>query len=520
VSRSTSAADLLVVGAGLMGAAVAARVRAARPGTRVVLIDAGQPIGTVPGAHLHDSAEPDVRAGYLARVEPGVQSLYVGADPTPSLGGSIRDARPGMYNVSAFGSDATAMPAAAVGLNAGGMGVHWTAATPWPWGAEVFDDDPVSWAADLAAAQRLLQVHDRPFPPSDLDGRVLSVLEELFGDVSAEGRHPQPMPMAVVPGGPGPLPRTGPTVVLPRLLHGPSDDFEVLTGTVVLRLLHDGARALGAVVRDVRSGEEWEVPARAVVVAADTFRTPQVLFASGIRPAALGTHLNEHAFLTGQVLVDLQRLGTTLADVPEPLAGEWVVGSHWLPHSGDAQPFHGQLMGRLFLDGAGRRLGYSLGASLYVPTEVLPANRIIFDEERTDAAGLPSFRIDHRWTPGDLALVERAREVQKTLCGALGDFDPDRDSALLAPGSSLHWTGTARSGAADDGTSVCDPTGRVWGFSNLHLAGGAVVPTAVTANSTLTAMVTAVRAARGTVASLDELSGAGRVTGFREFRSG
>ncbi|GAA0291452.1 GMC oxidoreductase [Kineococcus aurantiacus] len=508
MTSHTAAADLLIVGGGLMGAAVAARARAGRPGTRIVIVDAGRPIGTVAGAHLHDSAEPDVRETYLQRVEPGVQSLYLGADPTPSLGGSIRDARPGMYNVSAFGSDAAAMPAAAVGLNAGGMGVHWTAATPWPWGAEVFDEDAGAFAADLATAQRLLRVQARPFAPTEVGDRVLQVLDGLFGPVSAPGRHPQAMPMAVAPGRVGPLARTGPNVVLPRLLDGPGDDFEVLTGTVALRLVHDGTRVAGVEVRDTRTGEERTVTAAAVVVAADTFRTPQLLFASGIRPEALGTHLNEHAFLTGQVLVDLPRLGVDLESVPPPLEGEWVVGSHWLPHSGDAQPFHGQIMDRLFVDEAGGRLGYSTGASLYVPTDVDPANRLVFDEDEVDAAGLPRLRVEYRYTAGDLARIEEGRATQRRLCEALGDFEPDRDSALLAPGSSLHWTGTTRSGRHDDGTSVCDPSGRVWGFSNLHLAGGSVVPTPVTANSTLTAVVTAVRAARGTLDALEQETGA------------
>ncbi|MFD9324776.1 GMC oxidoreductase [Streptomyces sp. NPDC060065] len=34
---------------------------------------------------------------------------------------------------------------------------------------------------------------------------------------------------------------------------------------------------------------------------------------------------------------------------------------------------------------------------------------------------------------------------------------------------------------ADDGTSVCEPDGRVRGFENLHLAGNGVIPTAVRA---------------------------------------
>ena len=77
-----------------------------------------------------------------------------------------------------------------------------------------------------------------------------------------------------------------------------------------------------------------------------------------------------------------------------------------------------------------------------------------------------------------------------------GPFDPVTESALLPAGSSLHLTGTVRAGVTDDGTSVVDPDGRVWGFDNLYLAGNGVVPTAMAANVTLTGAVTAVRAAR------------------------
>ncbi|MGH1555968.1 hypothetical protein ACRAWF_41525 [Streptomyces sp. L7] len=70
-----------------------------------------------------------------------------------------------MFHALAFGEDAEAMPATALAWNAGGMGVHWTAATPWPAGDEVFDfGDPAGWAADLDTARRLL-ASSRP-PPS------------------------------------------------------------------------------------------------------------------------------------------------------------------------------------------------------------------------------------------------------------------------------------------------------------------------------------------------------------------
>jgi choline dehydrogenase-like flavoprotein len=118
---------------------------------------------------------------------------------------------------------------------------------------------------------------------------------------------------------------------------------------------------------------------------------------------------------------------------------------------------------------------------------------------------MPCFEVDFGYTDTDLALVDAARSELRGIAGQFGDFDPGTESALLPPGSSLHQTGTVRMGTADDGTSVCDPQGRVWAFDNLFLAGNGVVPTAIVANATLTGSITAVRAARAALRTIDSI---------------
>ncbi len=77
----------------------------------------------------------------------------------------------------------------------------------------------------------------------------------------------------------------------------------------------------------------------------------------------------------------------------------------------------------------------------------------------------------------------------------------------MPSGSSLHYQGTVRMGADDDGQSVCDPTGRVWGIENLYVAGNGVIPTSTACNPTLTTVSLAVIGARAVSAQLHPVAG-------------
>ncbi|MCT9083554.1 GMC oxidoreductase, partial [Streptomyces fulvoviolaceus] len=277
--------------------------------------------------------------------------------------------------------------------------------------------------------------------------------------------------------------------------------FTLVTGALVTSLLvtADG-RVTGARFRRIVDGTESELLADTVVVCADALRTPQLLFASGIRPTALGRHLNEHAFITARVLLDLDRFVIAVDDLPLQRPGEFCTDSLWLPQNGAAQPFHGQIMNRTYVDEDERPLAHSVGLSLYAPVESRPENRLVFSATETDLAGMPRIGVEFGYSDADRALIARALDEVRSLAEEFGPFDPATECAVLPPGSSLHLTGTVRAGAVDDGTSVCDPDGRVWGHDNLYLAGNGVIPTAMAANVTLTGAVTAIRAARAVAA--------------------
>lgn len=510
-----SSADVLIVGSGLIGALVAQGIRESLPHARITMVEGGSRMGPVPGHHLHDNADAQLREAFNGKAAVGIQSVYVGPRFASAVGTDVADLPPGMFSLSAFDAETAEMPAAAVAWNAGGMGVHWTAACPWPDDYEVVEFLPRSeWDRDLAAARRLLHVSDAPFAPSIAGARVLETMKRLLPDAPA-AREVQSMPMAAVIQADGAVARVGPDRIFPDLAAAADERFELLDATLCVEILTDGSRAIGARLRDVPTGVERTVSAHTVIICADPLRTPQLLWASGVRGDAVGAYLNEHAFLSGRVIVDLDRLRLTADALPEFREDEPFSNMYWVPQIGAPQPLHGQIMEFLNRrDEDSDELLYTIGASVYVPTEIRAENRIRFSDTSTDAAGLPRMEIEFSYSPGDLADIERGRRLQRDLCAQLGEFDPEADSLLLDAGSSMHYTGTVRMGVVDDGQSVCDTDGRVWGFENLFLGGGGVVPTALACNSTLTAAILAVRMTRAAIAHVAQgVPGATRARG-------
>ncbi|MCO5984923.1 GMC oxidoreductase [Actinoallomurus spadix] len=265
-----------------------------------------------------------------------------------------------------------------------------------------------------------------------------------------------------------------------------------------------GDRVTGAVLRDQDTGVTERFEADAVVVAADALRTPQLLWASGIRPAALGRHLTEHPLLFGVVAV---RPGA----LPAPARARRVdpiTAAVNLGYSDAEHPFHAQLMFSPVCPvplppdhpQAGNPAGY-IGMGWGVRKWPRPSDRVIFDDEAPDDAGLPGIRIAYGLTEREEAELGRARSVATRVAALFGDFLPGMPHVMPA-GSSLHYMGTFRMGPADDGTSVCDAYSRPWGMSGLVLAGNGLIPTANACNPTLTSVALAVRGARALAAHL------------------
>lgn len=503
-NRYPAAVDVAIVGSGPTASAYARILSEEAPGATIAMFEVGPTVSNPPGAHVKNIADQQARSlAQRASEGPGA-----GADTVSSPGAvksGERRARPGTYLLQdgyAFpGEDG--MPVAAMSSNVGGMAAHWTAACPRPGGKE-----RIPFLPDLEEllddADRLLGVTTHAFdgaPFSDL------VRDRLAAAVD-EGRDPvfrvQPMPLAVHRREDGGLVWSGSDVVMGDATRN-NPQFELFDESLVTRVLVEDGAAAGVEVQDRRTGATSRVAARYVVVGADALRTPQLLWASGIRPAALGRYLNDQA----QVVFASRLRDVTADDAPRAADGALSEqsGVAWVPYTDDA-PFHGQIMQ---LDASPVPLaeddpvvpGSIVGLGLFCAKDLQPEDRVAFDDDVKDSYGMPAMRIHYRLTERDHVVLERAKREIVRLGKAVGE-PLDERPFVLPPGASLHYQGTTRMGETDDGGSVCSPDSQVWSVPGLFVAGNGVIPTATACNPTLTAVALAVRGARRIAVDLQD----------------
>jgi hypothetical protein len=493
--------DVLVVGSGPVGAAFARLVHERSPKTRILMVDSGPQLTERPGANVRNLVDPEARAR--------AEALSQGPDTVAAVRTEMGEraavqARPGTHLVrrpDPTGSEQKGMPAAAMSTNVGGMGAHWTCACPPPRGSErIAFLDAAQFDADLAVARRLLSVTTEGFPESAVGRTVRAALGRAFAGDLPSGRPVQRMPLACLPQADGPPAWAGADTVLGQLADRPQDRFELRPLTLCRRLEVDESRVSGAVLEQLPTGELSVVDAQVVVVAGDAFRTPQLLWASGLRPPALGRYLNDQpqVIAAAQVAADAGPARGLAESQPGP-ARDHLSGVSWVPFDDGVHPFHGQVMQ---IDASPIALGVEdenagiVGLGWFCAKDVREEDRVEFSDAETDANGMPAMTIHYDLTHRDHENIRDAVDAQRRAAAELGGFAPRGEPKLLPAGSSLHYQGTVRMGEVDDGTSVCDRDSRVWGHTNLFVGGNGVIPTGTACNPTLTSVALAVRAAR------------------------
>jgi choline dehydrogenase-like flavoprotein len=497
---SASEFDVVVVGSGPVGSAFAATIAAEGGGFSVALIEAGPIVSSPPGRHVKSMAS----AADVARAQERSQGGHSTVEPTS---GRVA-ARAGTYLVGdgVVGDGETGMPAAAMSTNVGGMGSHWTCACPSPGEGERIPWIPrEEFEQVFHDAEHLLHVTQNAFEGWPLGDEVRAVLSTLVDEGREPDRRVQPMPLGISISPEGDRYWTGPDVILDDAIE--SGFVTLFPETLVVRIeITDGA-ARGVTVRDAVGGER-RIGARMVFVAADSFRTPRLLHVSGIRPPALGRYLNDHIQVMALARLDDRFIPQGEATAKPHARGlELFSGVNWIPYDRDTFPFHGQIMqmdaSPIPLSGVDEPWpGSFVGIGLFGCKDIRAEDRVWFDDDELDESGLPRICIDYRLTEADHATIRGMKEAAGRLAEALGGLVGDDRPTHLPNGNSLHYMGTVRMGEHDDGNSVCDSFGRVWGILGLAVGGNGVIPTPTACNPTATSVALAIRAARRAIDDL------------------
>jgi hypothetical protein len=211
--------------------------------------------------------------------------------------------------------------------------------------------------------------------------------------------------------------------------------------------------------------------------------SPQLLYASGIRPDALGRHINDHYQVTKLIEMDTEQPMESMSWIPS--ANDWLFSVTIAPTSAHTLPFPATFNGQPVFIGV-------FCASDLSSRKI----SVLFDESKPDWLGLPSISIKAHKTADDLARLEQGKELVHADCGTIGRPAEGFETIVLPVGSSLHYQGTIRMGAEDDGTSVCNQDSQVWCFDNLYVAGNGIIPTVTASNPTLFSVALATLGAR------------------------
>ena len=345
--------DILIIGSGPVGATYARILSEQKPQAKILMIDAGPKVSDTIGQHVKNIADPK-------KMETA-QILSQGPKKTPYPMISVAEramavqrgelsadilARAGTHLVLDQPDDIknNEMPSLSMSTNLGGMGIHWTCACPTPGNGEKITIIPeIEMDEALAKAREILNVTQSAFPTSPVSEAIINVLNKTLGANHTENRQAQPMPLACKTDEAGNRYWTASDVILGNTLENPN--FELRSETICRKLNHENGKIIGAEIEHIPSGKSEVIEANIVIVAADPLRTPQLLWASGIRPKALGHYLNEHPFVFTFVELDKDLVKNhpknPKSEIRNPKSNDPTVGVFWAPFDAPNHPFHG-----------------------------------------------------------------------------------------------------------------------------------------------------------------------------------
>jgi len=501
-TRDSGNFDVLIIGSGPAGATYARTIGDALPAARILMVEVGPAIPGPRGDHTQNMADADRTAAQLLTQGPdtGVERAAALADIAPGIDPSLefrQTVLPGLFFVDpqpTLAHGEVGLPVASMASGIGGMGIHWGTSCPRPQQSEripFIPDDSLDAALDHA--EQLLRVTKI----DDGTGLTAALRKAMADEFNGPGLAPVELGASATHWEGDQFVFSGTGVILGEL-EQTVPGFELRAETLARRVLVEDGIAVGAELQDRRSGAAYEVRAARVVVCADGLRTPQVLFASGIRPRALGHYLNEHLQMNSFLMLNDEFDPAGYPADDKNLAGVRI------PFS-DARPMQGGVVA-MATSPYSLQLGDDLATARlavvawYAAKDIQFSDAVEFSDTETDFYGMPKMAIRYSHTPKDLATIESMRKNSVRSASRIGALT--EEPALAVGGSSLHYQGTVRMGAWDDGESICDSYLRVWEVDHLYLGGNGVIPTATAANPTLTMVALAWRAANQLVQEL------------------
>ena len=285
--------------------------------------------------------------------------------------------------------------------------------------------------------------------------------------------------------------------------------FELRTECMALRIEHDAAGRVNAVVYRDGAGREQRQRARGVAVAGNVVETTRLLFgsASALYPQGLGNH-------SDQLGRNYMRHMTSLVVAVMPDRVDMHKGSRQTGvildeqyHKPDRGFAGGYIIEAAAADPASMisfYTGWGKGAADYMENytrqacsfltgedPAMPGNRIVIDSSEQDENGLPVPVLHYEMHANTVAMQKHANHRASAIYESLGG---DVRVATEGPVIGCHNMGTARmSDNPDDG--VTNRWGQVHGIGNLFVSDGSLFPTSGAPNPTLTIVALAIRQA-------------------------
>jgi pyranose oxidase len=507
--------DVFICGTGPVGCTFARQLFSA--GKKVVMADAGAQFSSTPGENLKNyfayqrnlsNFTPIIR-GLLHPLSVPPQTAYTTTmDPVAwrPKSGSIRNA------MNPRQDPLRNLDGSAASYAVGGMSLHWTGNTPrhHPKLERVSFIGDEEWETLYGAAEKVLNTHTDLYDKSIRHTVVKETLTKFYGDSLPKDYGVKNLPVAGVRIADNPefIHYTGAATVLEPVLGSDqhSARFQLLEQHRVRKLVQEKGGIKYAVVDDLLGGKTLEVYADTFVIAAGAVLTAQILFASGIRPVALGRYMIEHAIAFTQIVLKQEiidsiprrfseKLDAVEPNDPVPIPMSDPPPMVWIPVS-DSRPWHCQIhkdsfhYGEIPADVDDRTI---VDLRWFARIHPIRENRVRFEEDVNTTFGMPQPTFEFVWPEQDRKVMHDMMTDMVEAAHALGGVFPGAEPRFMPSGLCLHVQGTVRMGDNNDETCVVDPFSRVWGLTNLYLGGNGVIPTANASNPTLTSVALALR---------------------------